>query len=83
VKLPESYEAWYHCLTVRCGVVLTPAYLDARLAALEDVTAPETRRFTELYGQAHRLRVLGWFARAKLELAGEPSGGYNPPSKEP
>jgi hypothetical protein len=70
VTLPDSYQAWRHCITVGCGIALTPAYVGARLTALRDRSAAETRRFAELYGEAHLGRVIGWFERARLELIG-------------
>jgi hypothetical protein len=68
VTLPDSYEAWRRCITVGCGIALTPAYVGARLTALTDPEEDETRRFAELYGEAHLGRVIGWFERARLEL---------------
>jgi len=67
VKLPESYAEWHHCITVGCGITLTPAYIAARIAELRNTEEAETRRFTELYGEAHLGRVVGWFERAGRE----------------
>jgi hypothetical protein len=62
--LPASYEAWHHCITVKCRTPLTPEYARQRAAALADPAAPEAKRFAELYGDDHRRRVAGWFQRA-------------------
>jgi hypothetical protein len=67
--IPESYERWRRCITVDCGLELTPEFIDARLAELRDASAHRTRRFVEHYGEAHRTRVIGWFERARGELA--------------
>jgi len=67
VKLSDSYAEWHRCITVGCGIALTPAYIAARIAELGNPEEAETRRFTELYGEAHRKRVMGWFERAGRE----------------
>jgi len=67
--IPESYERWRRCITVDCGLALTPAFIDARLAELRDPSAHRTRRFVEHYGEAHRAQVVAWFERARRELA--------------
>lgn len=69
MKLPNSYAEWHHCITVGCGIALTPAYIEARIAELKRPNAAETRRFSELYGEAHLGRVVGWFERAGREQA--------------
>lgn len=68
MKLPDSYTEWHDCITVSCGIALTPAYIEARLAELKRPSANEMRRFTELYGKAHLERVVGWFERARREV---------------
>ncbi len=68
MKLPDSYAEWHRCITVGCGIDLTPAYVEARVAELKRPSTAETRRFAELYGEAHLGRVLGWFERAEREL---------------
>ncbi|MEW6037453.1 MAG: hypothetical protein AB1648_04275 [Pseudomonadota bacterium] len=65
--VPQTYSAWRHCIEVECGIPLTAAFLQARLAALRDEEAGEARRFRRLYGDAHWLRVLGWFEHAAQE----------------
>ena len=67
--IPETYERWRHCITVDCGLELTPTYIDARIAELRDPKAYRTQRFIEHYGEAHRARVISWFERARREQA--------------
>lgn len=67
MKLPDAYAEWHRCITVGCGIALTPAYIAARIAELKRPNAAETRRFTELYGEAHLEHVVGWFERAGRE----------------
>lgn len=68
MKLPDSYADWRECITVRCGISLTPVYVERRLAELQDKDTAETKCFTELYGDAHLRRVLTWFGQAKRDL---------------
>ncbi|MES1940062.1 hypothetical protein T5B8_07453 [Salinisphaera sp. T5B8] len=66
--VPRRYEQWRHCITVDCGIALTPAYIGQRLHALRDDADYATRRFIEVYGAAHHRAVIGWFERAAAEL---------------
>lgn len=66
--LPSSYEEWRHCITVKCKVALTAAYVEQRIAALQDAGSDETRSFRRLYGEGHWRAVLGWFERARTEI---------------
>jgi hypothetical protein len=61
--IPQTHEQWRHCITVECGIPLTRAFAEQRLAVWSDPAADETRRFEQLYGAAHRERVRGWFAQ--------------------
>jgi hypothetical protein len=62
--IPQNYEQWRHCITVECGIPLTRAYAEERLAVWSNPAADETRRFEQLYGPAHLARVRQWFAHA-------------------
>ncbi|MDB6454234.1 hypothetical protein [Falsirhodobacter sp. 20TX0035] len=62
--VPQTYADWRHCITVACGIPLTPAYIRARIDALEDPRDDHTRRFVERWGRAHHERTLGWFREA-------------------
>jgi len=66
--IPQTYEEWRYCITVECGIALTPAFVRERLAVWSNPDAKETRRFAQLYGAAHLERVRQWFARALSEL---------------
>lgn len=65
-----SYEDWKHCITVLCGIPLTPEFVERRLADLRDGTSHGTRQFVKSWGEAHLRRTVGWFERAKRELEG-------------
>ena len=65
---PENYDDWKQCITVDCGIPLTLAYVEQRLAALRNPKEYGTKRFTELYGEAYLGHVIGWFEQAKREL---------------
>lgn len=65
---PENYDDWKECITEYCGIPLTLAYVEQRIAALRDPTEYSTRRFTEIYGEAYLARVIGWFEQAEREL---------------
>ncbi len=65
----KTYDEWKHCITVLCGIPLTQAYVEQRLAALRDPTDYGTQRFAVTWGPAHLARVIDWFERAERELA--------------
>ncbi|MDJ0806502.1 MAG: hypothetical protein QNJ78_06675 [Gammaproteobacteria bacterium] len=64
---PSDYTSWRYCIEVKCGLALTPEFLQARIAVLGDPRHEESRRFAELYGRSYREQVLGWFQRAAAE----------------
>ena len=66
----KSYDDWTHCITVLCGIPLTAPYIEERLTALRDPTNYTTQKFVAMWGEQHRLRVIGWFERAQQEKGG-------------
>lgn len=73
--IPETYAQWRHCITVECGIALTRAFVDERLAALRVPVGEEGRRFVQLYGEAHLQRVRAWFEEARRALVEKPTHG--------
>lgn len=66
--IPQNYDEWKHCITVICGIQLTPDYVKQRIAALEDLSDDHTRQFIKSWGQEHHGRTVAWFQRASKEL---------------
>ena len=66
--IPTSYENWRLCITQKCKIALTPAYIAGRLAALRDESDASTREFRRIYGEPHHRAVIGWFERAQSEV---------------
>ncbi|MEM1302642.1 MAG: hypothetical protein AAGH17_08675 [Pseudomonadota bacterium] len=66
--VPNSYEEWKDCITVKCDIPLTARYVEERLAALTDDTDFHTQKFKERWGAKHHARTVEWFERAKTEL---------------
>jgi hypothetical protein len=67
---PSDYASWRYCIEVKCGLALTPGFLQARIAILGDPRNEESRRFAELYGKPYHEQVLAWFQRAADEADG-------------
>jgi hypothetical protein len=67
--IPQNFDEWRHCITVECGIPLTPEYVQERLATWRDGSCEETRRFRKRYGDAYLQQVIGWFEQAERELA--------------
>lgn len=61
--IPTTYEAWVHCMTVKCKITLTPEFAWQRIAALGDTKSDEAVKFVQLYGEPHRARVVEWYRR--------------------
>ena len=59
--IPESYDQWVHCITVRCGIQLTEQYASGRLRELRDQQHPRTKEFRRIYGDDYWQRVISWF----------------------
>lgn len=68
MKSLKTYDDWKHCITVLCGIPLTQAYVEQRLATLRNPADLGTEKFTATWGKAHLERVIGWFEQARLEL---------------
>ncbi|MEM9622153.1 MAG: hypothetical protein AAF993_10920 [Pseudomonadota bacterium] len=67
---PDNYEQWHHCITVECGIALTPEFIAQRLFVWRDEQSQETLRFRKLYGDEYWQAVIGWFERAEREVGG-------------
>jgi hypothetical protein len=65
--IPRTYDEWHHCITVECGLELTRAFIEDRLAVWRNTQSDETSRFRRLYGNRHWESVIDWFERALLE----------------
>lgn len=66
--IPETYEEWQHCITVECGIELTPQFISQRISALQDQRDYHTQKFAKLYGQQHLQQVLAWFKQAQKKF---------------
>lgn len=64
----KTYDDWKHCITVLCGIPLTPAYVEQRLTAFRDPADYSTQKFVATWGEDHLARVIGWFEQAEREL---------------
>ena len=64
----NTYDDWKHCITVLCRIPLTTAYVEQRLAELQDPTDQRTQKFVATWGEAHLARIVGWFEQAEREL---------------
>jgi len=63
--IPENYQEWHHCITVECGLELTPSFITKCIKTLEDSKAHYTQQFVSKYGLQHHQRVLAWFKQAQ------------------
>lgn len=68
-NIPQNYEEWRHCIVVGCGIELTPGFIKARIASLQNKHDSHTQQFIRLYGQQHHQKVLEWFMQAQSVVA--------------
>ena len=64
---PGDYASWRYCIEVKCGLTMTPEFLQTRIAILGDPSHEEAQRFAKCYGEPYRQQVLGWFQRAATD----------------
>ncbi|MEO0393219.1 MAG: hypothetical protein AAF213_08225 [Pseudomonadota bacterium] len=67
--IPTTYAEWEHCITVTCGVPLTPEYVAERIAALENHQDVHTQKYIEQWGKEQHARSLAWFKEAQAKLS--------------
>lgn len=72
-SIPTNYAEWHKCITVHCGIPLTPVYITRRLIALRQSESEETIRFRRLYGDQHWQNVMHWFLQAKGDSSPAPT----------
>jgi hypothetical protein len=66
--IPDTYEAWRHCIEIDCGIPLTRAFIDQRLRELDDRAIYSTQQLFRRYGDDHVAQLKRWFQRAAGEL---------------
>ena len=66
--IPQNYQEWQHCITVECGIQLTPSFIAERISALQNPKDFSTKKFVQIYGPQHLQRVLSWFEQAKQSV---------------
>lgn len=64
-SIPRNYQEWHHCITVECGLTLTPEFIEERIRLLQDSNDYQTQQFMKLYGAQHHQQVLAWFHQAR------------------
>ncbi|MBK8161002.1 MAG: hypothetical protein IPK59_20315 [Rhodospirillaceae bacterium] len=69
----ETFEDWQHCITQICGIPLTPAFVEERIAALENPRSSAAEKFEKTWGRTHREKVVAWFKTAREQLADDAS----------
>lgn len=67
--VPQTYEEWEHCITVKCGIPLTADFVASRITELEDEGAYKTQKFIDAWGREHHTRTLDWFRQAATRMA--------------
>ncbi|MEM1146620.1 MAG: hypothetical protein AAGA72_01145 [Pseudomonadota bacterium] len=68
MRPPSNYEDWKHCITVECGIALTPEYIEGRIQALNDAQDLHTKKFIDQWGRDHLNRVISWFETARVDV---------------
>ncbi|MEO0465265.1 MAG: hypothetical protein AAF216_01885 [Pseudomonadota bacterium] len=66
--VPQTYEDWQHCITVKCGIPLTADFVAARINELEDPGNYRTKKFIDAWGNDHHAKTLDWFRQAATQI---------------
>lgn len=67
--IPTTYSEWKDCIVNDCGMLLTAAYINKRIAELKDASNSTTIQFKKLYGWQHTENVIQWFEQALKEYS--------------
>lgn len=67
--IPRNYVEWKRCITISCGIQLTPQFVEQRLGALDDPRDFTTQKYVQVWGEAQLALVRQWFLQARQELA--------------
>ncbi len=65
---PTTYDEWKDCITIKCGIELTPNYVRERLDELADKKNFKTSKLIEFWGEPHYRDIVTWFQTAAEEL---------------
>ena len=65
--MPQDYQEWRDCITIRCDLSLTSKYIEQRLTELRQTDHLKTSEFAKLYGAGQLAKTIGWFERAASE----------------
>jgi len=68
-KIPQTFEEWEHCITVQCGIPLTPSFIAKRIAELEDESDFRTQQFIKTWDRDYHAKTVEWFRRAASRLS--------------
>jgi hypothetical protein len=60
MTIPETFEAWKHCIVKECKINLDKNFAQGRLKVYLDPLNTETLKFASLYGQAHLNNIIAW-----------------------
>lgn len=63
--IPQTFEQWKYCLINDCKINLTRDFARQRLDIYRDKNNPETKKFAQLYGEAHLQNIIRWFEMVK------------------
>lgn len=63
--IPVTFEAWLVCITVTCGIELSPDFVSKRIAALKNTNDEHTRQLVRCYGQEHVAQLIQWFEKVQ------------------
>ena len=66
--IPATYEAWEHCITVKCGIPPAAEFVAKRIQALQDMDDHLMQTFIARRGEAHHTRTPAWFRQAEERL---------------
>ena len=63
--VPNTYEEWYHLITVIGGQKLTAEFIDQRIESLSSAEDKSTQQYIALYGEELHRNTLKWFKQAR------------------
>ncbi|GGI23317.1 hypothetical protein GCM10008119_07040 [Pedobacter mendelii] len=64
IEIPTDFEEWMFCITKKCGITLSPDFLEQSIQSLSNICDTNTEVFIKHYGENHRQATLAWFRKA-------------------
>ena len=68
IILPQTYQEWRNCISVKCKIELTQNYISNRISELKNEMNSNTQKFIQLYGYQYYQLIINWFIQEQESI---------------